>query len=159
MSKLIVLGHQVAIAAFGAAHVDGKLVGARQFIAGKFGITLPKVAKGEKGKTMKEVKAMILAKSGNTEEQIKVASKEYDAARSSFYQQSALVNGQLAADPTLRKSVRLSISKKTGDVIGATTTYRREKGANASMAVQLAELREALAVAHAKLALAAPAVA
>lgn len=148
MSKQIVLGsHTVALADFGgAADASGKLVGARQFIAARFGITLPKVAKGAKGPTMKEVKAKIVAL-GKTEAEIKAVSKEYDAERSAFYSQSALFNGQMAADPTLRKSVRLSISKKTGECIGATTTYRKEKSAGAlnAAATKIAQLEAQIA--------------
>lgn len=148
-NKQIVLGsHTVALSAFGSATDEsGKLIGARQFIAAKFGITLPKVVKGAKGPTMKEVKTRILAIAGNDEAAIKAASKEYDAARSAFYSQSALFNGQMAADPTLRKSVRLSISKKTGECIGATTTYRKEKsqGALSAAATRIAQLEAQLA--------------
>lgn len=156
MSKLIVLGsHTADLATFGSA-IDGsgKLIGARQFIATKFGVTLAKPAKGDKGLTMKEVKAMLISGKKATEEEIKAASKEYDAARSNFYTQSALFNGQLAADPTLRKSVRLSVSKKTGECIGATTTYRKERGnVNQSLADKVKELTALLAAANERLAL------
>lgn len=130
MSKsLIIQGQAVALSA---------LVGARHFIAEKFGVTIPEVAKGEKGLTMKEVKALCVAK-GTTDAQLKAASKEYDGLRTGFYTRCALVNGQLAADPTLRKSVKLSVNKK-GETIGAVTTYRRERSASVTQAARIAQL-------------------
>lgn len=155
MSKSLVLGsHTVALATFGSAiDESGKLIGARQFIAAKFGVKLAKPAKGTKGPSMKEVKEMLVTSGKATAETIKAASKEYDGARNSFYGASALLNGQLAADPTLRKSVRLSVSKTTGECIGATTTYRKEKSAGAlsAAATRIAQLEAALAAANAKL--------
>lgn len=134
IKSLVVQGQTVALA---------ELVGARHFIADKFGVTIPKVAKGEKGLTMKEVKALCVAK-GTTADELKAASKEYDGLRTGFYTRCALVNGQLAADPTLRKSVRLSTNKK-GETIGAVTTYRRERSASVTQAARIVQLEAKIA--------------
>lgn len=136
--SLVISGQPVAIALGAAINAKGSLIGARQFVAGKADITLPKVEKGEKGPSMKEVKAMVIA-AGKTEAEIKVWFAEYDAARSEFYRQSAQLTGMLSADPTYRKSVKISINPK-GECIGATTTFRKERAAAKSSVV--AQLQE-----------------
>jgi hypothetical protein len=114
------------------------LPGARQFVAGKFGITLPKVEKGQKGLSMKEIRTLAEGK-GVTKDQIKAANKEYDALRVAFYRDSAVVAGMLVADPTLRKAVKVSTNKK-GEAIGATITVRKERSASATKDAQIANL-------------------
>lgn len=123
--------------------VQGKAVtlvkpsGIRHFVAGKFGL---EVAEKE---TFKSVKERALA-AGATKVQLQALSKEYDGMRTSYYTQSALINGQMAADPTLRKATKININKK-GDVIGATTIYRRERSSNVSKDVEIATLRALVA--------------
>jgi hypothetical protein len=137
MSKsLVINGQQMALTlGAGALSDKGTLIGARFFIAAKAGITLPKVSKGNPGPTMKEVKAMIVAK-GHTEAQIKAWNGEYDVARTEFYRQSGQLTALLAQDPTYRKSVKINTNAK-GAVIGATTTFRRERVAAPSVVAQL----------------------
>jgi hypothetical protein len=132
MSKsLVVGGQQMTLSDFGGVvNAKGGLVGARNYIAGQAGITLPVVKKGETGPTMKEVKAQILAL-GKTEADIKAWSKEYDAKRGQFYAACGQLNGMLAADPTFRKHVKISVNAK-GVAIGATTSYRKERSATAA---------------------------
>lgn len=125
-----------------AINDKGSLIGARHFVAGKAGITLPKPAKGEKGATMKEVKAMVIAK-GKTEAEIKTWFAEYDVARAEFYRQSGQLTALLAQDPTYRKSVKVSINPK-GECIGATTTFRKERSAAKSSVVAQLQAQVAL---------------
>lgn len=145
--SLVISGQQVAISLGAAVNAKGGLIGARHFVAAKAGITLPKVAKGEKGPSMKEVKAMVIA-SGKTDAEIKAWFVEYDIARAEFYRQSGQLTAMLAQDPTYRKSVRISTNPK-GEVIGATTTFRRERSAAksdvvAALQAQVAALQLAL---------------
>lgn len=137
MSKsLMVNGQQMALTlGAGALSAKGTLIGVRHFIATKAGLTLPKVSKGNPGPTMKEVKAMAL-KAGKTEAELKLWSGEYDVARAEFYRQSGQITALLAQDPTYRKSVRVNVNSK-GAVIGATTTFRKERTAAASVVAQL----------------------
>jgi hypothetical protein len=150
MSKSLIQvgGKQVALPSLdGIVNDKGALVGARHYLAGKAGITLPKTPKGEKGASMKEVKAEIVAL-GHTADEIKTWSKEYDKGRAEFYRQCGQLNGMLAADPLYRKSLKVSRNAK-GDVIGATTTYRRERAAStstvAALVAQVADLTARLA--------------
>lgn len=123
--------------------VQGKAVtlvkpsGIRHYVAGKFNL---EVADKETYKSIKE-RAI---KAGATKDQLTVLGKEYDSLRTSYYTQSALVNGQLAADPTLRKAVKVNINKK-GDVIGATTIYRRERSNALSQAEKIRQLEALVA--------------
>lgn len=139
MSKSLVISGQPMVLDLGPViNAKGALMGARHFIAAKAGITLPKVEKGQKGPSMKDVKAMVLAK-GHTEAEIKVWNGEYDAGRAEFYRKSGQLTALLAQDPTYRKSVKISINPK-GECIGATTTFRREPtAAKSSVVAQLQE--------------------
>lgn len=154
MSKsLVVNGQQMALVlGAGALSDKGTLIGARHFIAAKAGLTLPKVAKGETGITMKELKAKIVAGGKHTAADIKLWNGEYDVARTEFYRQSGQITALLAQDPTYRKSVRINTNAK-GAVIGATTTFRRERVAAPSVVAQLqatvASLTAALAAKNA----------
>lgn len=123
----------------------------RKFIADKAGITLPEVPKGGKGLTMKEVTALVVATNKHTEENVKQWRKDLDVLRTQHYVDSARVVGMLAADPTLRKSVKPTFNKK-GECIGASASFRREKGLGASATI-IAQLTARLAAAEARLAL------
>lgn len=148
--SLVVAGKPLSIGTFNGAITDKQtLVGARNYIATKGGVIIEKGTKDNPGPTMKEVKELVKLQ-GFTDADIKAWSKEYDKARSEYYTQSGLVNGLLAADPTLRKAVKLS-RNKDGVVIGAVTTYRRERGVNATLQAKVEELTKALAAATAKL--------
>lgn len=122
----------------------------RQFIAGKAGITLPVTPKGGKGLTMKEVTALVVATNVHTEENVKQWRKDLDVLRTQHYVDSSRVVGMLAADPTLRKSVKPTFNKK-GECIGASASFRREKGLGASATI-IAKLTAELAQAKAQLA-------
>lgn len=131
-NQLMVNGSPVQLDTFGGAVVKDRLVSARVYVGTKLGLSPSELEK----KSMKDVKAALIAK-GVSEADIKATSKEYDRNRSDFLTVSARLNGMLAADPTLRKSVRIS-RNKAGLAIGATTTYRRETATGtASLAAQL----------------------
>jgi hypothetical protein len=152
MKELIVQGKPLVLGNFGGILDDkGSLIGAPRWIAQQAGIELPARAKGVVTPSMKEIRAMIVAEGEHDEKQVTEWNKSYNAQRTDFFSKCGLVNGQLAADPTLRKSVKINRNTK-GEVIGATTTYRKERSASQSMATQLAELQRQLAAANAVLA-------
>lgn len=111
--------------------------GIRYFVAEKCGLEV------EEKETYKSLKERAL-ESGATKDDLAVWGKEYDGIRSDYFTQSALVNGQMAADPSLRKATKINVNKK-GDVIGATTIYRREKSTSLSLKAEVAQLRALVA--------------
>lgn len=141
MKELMVQGKAVNVA---------ELPNIRQFLAAKAGITLPVVPKGGTGLTTKEVVALCEG-AGRTKDQIKADRGELDTLRKQHYVQSGMVVAMLAADPTLRKSVRVA-RNKAGDAIGANITVRRERSASVTGAVRIATLEKQLAEALAKIA-------
>lgn len=127
----------------------------RQFIAEKAGITLPAAVKGTPGMTGKELTALCVAK-GHSADVVKAWRKEFDGLRKQHYIESGMVVGMLAADPSIRKSVRLAKNAK-GEVIGANATFRKERSAAVGGAVRIAQLELLVAQLQAKLAPALPA--
>lgn len=123
--------------------VSGKAVslvkpnGIRYFVAEKCGLEV------QEKETFKSLKERAIA-SGATKADLQVWGKEYDSIRSDYYVQSNLINGQLAADPTLRKAVKINLNKK-GEAIGATTIYRREKSNTLSLKAEVTQLRALVA--------------
>lgn len=141
MKELMVQGKAVNVA---------ELPNIRQFLAAKAGITLPPTVKGTPGLTTKEVVALCEG-AGRTKDQIKADRGELDTLRKQHYVQSAMVVAMLAADPSLRKSVRVAHNAK-GEAIGANITVRKERSASVTGAVRIATLEKQLADALAKLA-------
>ncbi len=111
---------------------------ARDYVASKLGLTLPESTK-EAPVTKKLVKELAL-KAGKTDEQVNALYKQHDANRRQHYADSAMFIGALAADGRVRKSVRASVSKKTGEVIGYSATFRKERSVSASKDAQIAQL-------------------
>lgn len=115
----------------------------RVYIAEKAGITLPARVKGTPWVSTKDVVALAEA-AGASRDSIKLWRKELDAARKEHYVHSGMVVGMLAADPTVRKNVRLAINAK-GEVIGANATFRRERSRPLALAAENAQLRAQVA--------------
>ncbi len=137
----------------------GRLMGSTAFLASIHGITVDEVeahrnsmpletvksgakaGQQVKPSLAKACKALVIA-SGVDEAAIKAAYKEYDSHRNSALTDMRKINGMLATDPTLRQNVRVSKNRK-GEVIGAVTTYRRDRSASNKDAV-IAELQAKL---------------
>lgn len=79
-----------------------------------------------KGTKVADIKAKV------DEAQFKAARKEFDGHVRDFYRASGLGNGQLAADPTLRKELRFSVDKEGNPTGRSTCIYTPVKGANPS---------------------------
>lgn len=147
-NHLMIQGKQVAIPSFGGAvNAKGTLVGVRIFVAEKAGLSTEDV----KELSFKEVKALAV-NAGATAEQIKTWSGDYNRERDAFYSEGGLVNGMLAADPSYRKTLKVN-RNKTGDVIGATTVYRKERSPKATLAAENAALKAQIAKLTAAMAL------
>lgn len=104
--------------AFGGVMEKGRLITAKKYLAAKFGIAIAK------GTTVKTIKAAV-----NDDAGFKLARKEYDQNCKEFYRASNLANGVLAADPTLRKSVRVAVNKDGQPTGRFVTTYAPITGA------------------------------
>lgn len=141
-SQLMVQGKQLTLP---------QLPNIRTFLAAKAGVTLPATVKGTPGPTVKEVVALCIA-AGSTAEQVKVWRTELDAERKQHYVHSGMAVAMLAADPSIRKSVRES-RNKAGDVIGYNATFRKERSASMSGAVRIAQLEALVTQLQARLAL------
>lgn len=128
-----------------------KLPNVREYIAEKAGITLPAHVKGTPGLTGKEVTALCVT-AGKTEEQVKAWRKEFDGVRKQHFIHSSMAVAMLAADPSIRTTLRPSLNKK-GECIGGSATFRRERSASQSQAQRIAQLERDLATALARLAL------
>lgn len=130
----IVNGQEVSLPSFdGILSKRGTPMGARKWVGARFGV---EVVKGMK---MPDVKAAAIA-AGKTEDEFKLARKEYDKQTALFYTQSRAVNALYAADPNHRQAVRLT---KTG----AVTTYRKLAAGTAKIGAtaRIAQLEALLA--------------
>lgn len=120
-----------------------KLPNVREYIAETLGVTLPATVKGQKGLTGKEVTALCVA-AGKTEEQVKAARKAFDTVRKEHFIASGMAVAMMAADPSIRTTLRPSLNKK-GECIGGSATFRRERSASQSQAQRIAQLEQQLA--------------
>ncbi len=151
MSGILIMSTQIAVIENGKMVNFSSIPTAKDYIAGKLGITLPEGTK-ENPTTMKTLKALAVGR----EAEVKALVTEYNAKRVEHYAQSAVFIGALAADGRFRKTVRSSISKKTGEVIGYSASFRKEKSVAASKDATIAMLQAQVAK---LLAIAAPAAA
>lgn len=141
MKSLTIGGQTIAMTALtggGVLNERNALMGVRHYVAAKAGIPLPKVAKGEKGLTFKEVKALALAK-GITEAQLKVWGTEYDAGRSGYYGVSNQLAALAAADPNMRSEFRPTFAKD-GTFTGGNAKFRIEKRSGSRVDALLAKI-------------------
>ncbi len=122
----------------------------RDFIATKFGVTIPERAKGEKPISNKELLALVVA-AGHSEADFKAAKKEFDVVRSEHHINSGMAIAMMASNPNIRKSLR-EAKNKDGQVIGFNASFRKERSSAQSKANRIAELERQLAAAVAKLA-------
>lgn len=132
--SLTVNGQSAQLGTFGGTvRADWRVMNAKEFLAAKFGYS---IAKGDK---MPDVKKAILA-GGTTDEQFKLARKEYDANKNIYHVECRKVTALLAGDPNYRQSIRRT---KTG----AVTTFRKVSAATAkvSQAARIAQLEAKLA--------------
>lgn len=120
-----------------------KLPNVREYIASTLGVALPATVKGQKGLTGKEVTALCVA-AGKTEEQVKAARKAFDTVRKQHFIHSGMAVAMLAADPSIRTTLRPSLNK-AGECIGGSATFRRERSASQTQASRIAQLEKQLA--------------
>jgi hypothetical protein len=118
---------------------NNSVMKATTFLAAHGGLTPAQV----KGKKLKEIKELV------GKDKSKTILATYNAAKGAFYVWSSKVNALIAADPTLRKEVRVMVGAK-GGVIGFNTKARFTSDAgsnalaseNASLRAELAAMRQ-----------------
>jgi hypothetical protein len=138
---------------------SGSLVSPREFIAKHAGLEVTTTDKGRvliEGKaeqTMKDVKAMIVAKHGDEKSKtiVKAGNALYDAGRSAFYTDSTKICALVGADASLRKIAKPVFGKKGFMGFNISARVERKQSANSGLAEKLAATQAQLDAALAKL--------